>query len=368
MRKKVIITGGGTGGHLMPMITVAEALSNKFEVIFFASKHSLNSQLLEPQRFKTITVLSGKIHRFHNLLAYLDNLFNLLKFGLGLIQAFVLLVFIRPAVVFSKGGYGSLPTVIAAHALKIPVVLHESDLSLGLANRLALKYATKIGVSFPPENYNLPLQKIVYTGHILRKICPDSKIRTNLDLNKLPVLLVTGGSQGALAINKNLAKILPDLLKIMNVIHLSGDKDFAWLNNLKQHLSDLPGKYYLESFSSRIIDYMSISDLIVSRAGSNSLAEIVALRKPAIIIPYRWAAAGHQEENARFFQKKSAIEVISESDLTPELLKTTILGWINDKDKMHLIAKTTFSEDEFNGVNVISELIEKTTKQDEQKE
>lgn len=356
-KDKVVITGGGTGGHLLPMIAVADALKADYDVILFTGSEPMAGSIKGFDKYKQVKILSGKIHRYHSLVSYLKNITNSLKFLAGIVQAYFALLVEKPQLIFSKGGYASLPTVIAGHALRIPVVIHESDLTPGLANRLAIKYADKVCVSFPPENYNLPLDKIVYSGHILRQFNIDRSIKSKLKLADLPTLLVTGGSQGSLSINKNMAKILPELLKEINVIHLSGIKDFPWLNELAPNLSKYSGKYYLESFSPQILDFMAAADLILTRAGSNSLAEIAALKKPAIMIPYRYAAAGHQEDNANYVEKVGGGEVVLEDNINPVMLKEKILSFIKDKEKLKLSGENAFKANSFDGVLVVKELI-----------
>lgn len=358
MKEKIIITGGGTGGHIFPMLAVADSLKSEYEVILLLSRDKIFKQSSIFKNFSKYYILSGKVHRHHSIRAYLQSLLNLLKFALGILQALFLLLFIRPRVIFSKGGFGSLPTVTAGHILRIPIVIHESDLTLGLANRLALKYAKKICVSFPTENYNLPLNKIVYSGHILRDLKTNPEVSKKLKLNaNLPTLLVTGGSQGAFTINKNIARLLPELLPKMNIIHLSGEKDFPWLLSNKENLGQHEGVYFLESFSTEIIDFMAISDIILSRAGSNSLAEIAALKKPSIIIPYRYASADHQVDNAAYFNKSAASIVIAESELTPDKLRQEIISLIGDKERLKIIGENAYKANSFEGVSVITEVI-----------
>jgi len=366
-KPKIIITGGGTGGHLLPMVSVAESLKDDYEVIFFTSFEPMADRISGFANFKRVRVLSGKIHRYHSLTSYFQNIANITRFIFGVVQAFVILIFDRPKLIFSKGGYASLPTVIAGHALRIPIIIHESDLTPGLANRIAINYADKICVSFPPENYNLPLDKIVYSGHILRVIKADGGMKRKLNLSDLPTLLVTGGSQGSLSINKSIAKILPELLEKINVIHLSGEKDYLWLREIVLDLEKFPGKYHLESYSPLILDYMSVSDLILTRAGSNSLAEIAALKKPAIIIPYRYAAAGHQEDNANYVVRIGGGEILLEEDLNASKLKEKIFGFIDDKEKLKLSGENAFKANSFEGVRVVKELINEIIQKNEQR-
>lgn len=363
----VVITGGGTGGHAVPMLAVAEELAKKYRIIIFGSHSQIENRVFINSKIRRFKIISGKIHRHHSLKAYFGNLFNIVKFGLGLFQAFVILAVIRPKAIFSKGGYAALPTVIAGWFLKIPTVLHESDLLLGMANRISLKYAQKIAVSFPPENYNLSLEKVVYSGHILRSDNADLdknqilKMKADLNFDREKTILITGGSQGALAINKAVAKILPELLKIANIIHISGGKDYYWLKQLKEGLDDARN-YHLVDYTTEIIQFIAMSDLAITRAGSNSLAEIAALKKPAIIIPYRYSAAGHQSENARYFQRIGGGLVIEEKELTSVGLLTTIKQFLADEVKLKLAGENSYRGNNFNGAEKIAEIISEVIK------
>jgi len=366
-KSTIIISGGGTGGHAVPMISVAQELDKKLNIIIFGGFDPIEEQIFKGIKYPRFRIISGKIHRYHSLKSYLDNILNLIKLLLGIIQSTVLFVYYRPAVVFSKGGYVSLPVSFTASLFKVPIILHESDLTPGLANRIVARYASKIAVSFPPQYYNLPLMKIVYSGHIIR---PEIYLARNANLKELKnklgftknkTLLITGGSQGALIINKTLAKILPSLLADYNVIHLSGVKDYSWLKD-NQRILENGNNYYLKAFSKDISELMALSDLIITRAGSNTLAEIAALKKPAIIIPYRYAAGNHQMKNAEYFQRIGGGQVIEEKNLNPALLLEEINKFINDQRKLTISGENSFKENSFNGAKIIAQEIMKLIK------
>jgi UDP-N-acetylglucosamine--N-acetylmuramyl-(pentapeptide) pyrophosphoryl-undecaprenol N-acetylglucosamine transferase len=362
-RKRVFITGGGSGGHLWPMFVVAKKLQKKYEIIILSDRNLKNEQIFKNEKFRSYKILSGKINRFHTFSAYYKNFLNLILFAFGLIQSLIILLFLRPSLIFSKGGYAALPISFTAHLLKIPTIIHESDLALGLTNRLSLKNASKIAVSFPPENYNLPLDKIAYTGHILRPeiFLTDTghirDTRNKLELNqKLPIILITGGSQGSLALNKIVARSINQLLSFSNIIHISGIRDYHWLKESVVK-NNGPGKYFLEGYTSDMIDYLKISDLIITRAGSNTLAEIAALKKPAIIIPYQYASANHQYKNAQYFSKNSAGILIEEENLNHGFLIKTIKELLSDKEKLQLLGDNAYRINLFNGVENLERLI-----------
>ena len=350
---------------MLPMLSVAKVLENKYEVIILGGRSNLEKEVFQSSKYKIHRIFSGKIHRYHSLTAYLDNILNILKLLTGILQSLILMITIRPKAIFSKGGYVSLPTAVSAHLLGIPIVLHESDLVMGLANRIVFKYATKVALSFPVENYNLPLDKIVYSGHILRpevlNINQDkiNDIKTSLNINlELPVLMVTGGSQGALVINKTVAKSLPKLLEETNLIHLCGKNDYHWLLEIKNNLQKAAGKYVLFDFTSKMVDYMLISDLIVTRAGINTLAEIAALKKPAIIIPYQYSAGGHQVVNAGYFEKTAAGVVLDDKSLSPDMFTKTVIDLLSDKKQLERMGQNAFNNNQFNGAKTVANIID----------
>jgi len=364
MKKRVVITGGGSGGHLWPMLVVADKIKKKYEIIIFSDRNLCNDPISKKENFRSIKIISGKINRYKSLIAYLKNFGNVILFFLGFLQSLFILIFIHPLVIFSKGGYAALPVSLAARLLRIPVIIHESDLTLGLTNRLTLNHATKVALSFPPDNYNLPLEKIVFTGHILRpEIFSNTKemieeAKSSLKLNpKLPTILITGGSQGSLAINKIIAKSISELLSFANIIHISGIRDYPWL---KQSLpaEESPGRYILESYTSKMIECLMMADLVITRAGSNTLAEIAALKKPSIIIPYQYASANHQYRNAQYFEKNQAGILLDEKKLEKNFLLKEIKKLLSDQKLMQIIGENAFRINLFNGAENIEKLID----------
>lgn len=362
-KQKIILTGGGSGGHLIPLLAVANELKSKFDLVLIGSGDRLERLIFEDQPIRRFKIISGKINRHRSVISFLKNIINIIKFLFGFIQAFFILIFLRPKVIFSKGGYVALPVVFAGHLLKIKIVIHESDLKLGLTNQLSLYAADTICVSFPPELFNLPIKKILFTGHILgekiKNIDSDGvkTVRAGLQLNpEKPTLLVTGGSQGSLSINKAVAKSLSKIANIANIIHLSGERDFSWLreNATKQAVVD---NYNLIAYSTKMIELISISDLILTRAGSNTLAELAALKKPAVIIPYPYASGGHQDENARYFEKSGGGVVLFEKDLSDNRFLSTISDLLTDMEKLKIIGEKAYKANSFDGAKIVSEKI-----------
>lgn len=360
MKNRVILTGANSGGHLLPLLAVAKELNGSADLFLLCDGKDFKL-LFSEVKIKSYRIISGKFSRFHGIGKQIISLiFNIIKTVLGILQALWLVgVIIRPKAIFSKGGYSTIPVVIAGWLLRVPIIVHESDLTIGLANKLSLRLSKKICVSFPLENYNLPLQKIVYSGHILRSevISPNqSKVVTlkrelNLNENK-PTIVVTGGSLGSLSINKMIVKIIPEISHLANIIHFCGRRDYKWLYEFYEKMENRKN-YHLIDFSSQIIYYFIIADLIITRAGSNTLAEIAALKKPAIIIPYPHAAADHQASNARYLESGDAGVVIAEKDLSAGQLLTEVKSLLSDKERLKMLGENAYKLNQFDGAKVI---------------
>lgn len=356
MKMKVVFTGGGTGGHTIPIVAVSRELKK------IAGEQQLDIQMyylgprdrfgvLTPQEgIKIFPVISGKIRRYITLSSIVEDFLDIFKIPLGIIEAFLLLFFIAPDVIFSKGGYGSIPTVIAAWALRVPIFLHESDVSPGLTNRIISKFSTQIMVSFPPsqEEY-FPKDKMIFVGNPIRKnllngSAEEAKRIFNLVGDK-PVLLVLGGSQGSRRINDRILDGLSEFLKNFEVIHQCGIKNFDEVRKEAQIVApdDLVQYYHPVPFlnEKQLSDAYKISSFIVSRAGSGSTFEIAALGKPSILVPLPEAAQNHQVKNAYAYASSGAAYVIEESNLTPNFLIERIkyvLSHPEEEDKMRQAA------------------------------
>ncbi|MDR1538686.1 MAG: undecaprenyldiphospho-muramoylpentapeptide beta-N-acetylglucosaminyltransferase [Clostridiales bacterium] len=313
---RIVLTGGGTAGHVTPNLALAPMLKAAgYEVFYIGSKNGIEKNLVEKSDIPFTGISSGKLRRYFNLKNFTDA-FRVLK-GLG--DAAAALSKIKPDLVFSKGGFVAAPVVIAAKFLKIKVIIHESDMTPGLANKIALPFADKVCVCFPETLSSLPAGKAVLTGTPVRqelyfgrreeavKLCsfPESK----------PVLLVMGGSQGSMKINACLRSCLPELLKKFNIIHLCG-KGNLWSK-------PAPAGYaQFEYVSEELCHLMSYADLIISRAGANSITEFLALKKPSLLIPLsKNASRGDQILNAQSYEKQGFSLLLYEEALTEESLK-----------------------------------------------
>lgn len=314
--KKIVLTGGGTAGHVTPNIALIPELKKQgYDIHYIGSYDGIESKLISEMGIPYYGISSGKLRRYIDLKNMSDP-FKVIK-GLG--QARHLLKKIKPDVVFSKGGFVSVPVVVAAKSRKIPCVIHESDMTPGLANKICIPCATRVCTNFPETLKHLPPEKAVLTGSPIRQELFHGDKSRGLSFcgfnDKKPVILIIGGSLGAVAVNNAVRNILPELLKEFQVIHLCG-KD-----KLEQSLVGTPGYVQYEYIKEELRDLMAASDIMISRAGANAICEILALRKPNILIPLSaQASRGDQILNAASFEKAGYSIVIQEEDVTDERL------------------------------------------------
>ena len=335
--KKIILTGGGTAGHVTPNIALLPDLKARgFEVLYVGSYGGIERKLIEKEGVPYRGISSGKLRRYFSLQNFTDP-FRVMK---GFLEAMKIVREFKPDVVFSKGGYVSVPVVRAAGAMKIPVVIHESDMPPGLANKLSYGAATKICCNFPETLPLLPKEKAVLTGSPIRRELlsgdPEAgREKTGLPAGK-PVLLVIGGSLGSVAVNNAVRSALPELLKEFSVLHLCGK------GNLDESLSDLPDYRQYEYVSDDLKDFFALADIMVSRAGANAICEILALRKPNILIPLSASASrGDQILNARSFEKQGFSCVLEEESLTKESLLSAVRDtWTSRKTYVEAMEKS----------------------------
>lgn len=315
--KKLIMTGGGTAGHVTPNIALFPALKEAgYDITYIGSYQGMEKELIEAQGIPYHGIDSGKLRRYFDLKNFSDP-FRVIK-GFG--QAVNLMKKIKPDIVFSKGGFVSVPVVLAAKLCGIPAIIHESDITPGLANKIAIKGAKKVCCNFPETLKYLPADKAVLTGSPIRKeLLSGNKEAAytlcNFPAERKPVLLIIGGSTGSKAINEAVRKILPQLLAEFHVIHLCGK------GNIDHQLDSLLGYAQFEYVSKELTDMFALCDLAISRAGANAICELVALRKPNILIPLSATASrGDQILNAKSFEKQGFSYVIQEEDVTDALL------------------------------------------------
>ncbi len=325
---RIVFTGGGTGGHIFPIIAIVRELKKirpDFRFYFIGPKDKLGSLLLSQEGIKVKHILAGKIRRYWGFRAFFQNLFDIFKIAIGFLQSFFYLFFLFPDLVFSKGGYGAFATSLLSRIFLIPVILHESDASPGLVNKLISKFALEVFVSFPLESTEyFPPRKIISVGNPIRKKITEGAKEEAKKLFELkegkPIILILGGSQGSQRINNLIINILPQLLNNFQVLHQTGAKNF---NQTKAEAGVMVQKPLINYYhpypflnETEIKHALKIADLIVSRAGSGSIFEITACGKPSILIPLPESAQNHQIKNAYACQKAGACVVIEEKNLT----------------------------------------------------
>lgn len=318
--KKIILTGGGTAGHVTPNIALLPSLKESgFEVHYIGSYNGIEKKLIEDMGIPYYGISSGKLRRYFDVKNFSDP-FRVIK-GFG--EANRILKKIKPDIVFSKGGFVTVPVVTAAKKNKIPAIIHESDMTPGLANKLCIPSATKVCCNFKETFDLLPEGKAVLTGTPIRKELFEGSAAKAAEFCGLvkdkPTILVIGGSSGSVVINNIVRESLDDILKNFQVIHLCGK------GHLDESLKEKKGYIQFEYISKELRDLFALSDLVISRAGANAICELLALKKPNILIPLSKAASrGDQILNAKSFKKNGFSYVLEEEELSRASLQGAI--------------------------------------------
>lgn len=326
--KHIVLTGGGTAGHVTPNIAMIPTLQKKgFQISYIGSYDGIEKKLIEEMGIPYYGISSGKLRRYFDVKNFTDP-FNVIK---GFFEAKKLMKKLNPDVVFSKGGFVTVPVVVAAKLSKIPAVIHESDMTPGLANKLCLPFCTKVCCNFPEAITNLPAKKAVLTGTPIRQELLSGNKKAALEFTGLkadkPVIMIIGGSLGSVVVNNAVRKILPDLLKDFQVIHLCGK------GKVDETLKNQTGYVQYEYIKDELADLFALSDIIISRAGANAICEISALKKPNLLIPLSAnASRGDQILNARSFERLGYSKVLEEEELTDTLLLSEIQDLYQNKE------------------------------------
>ncbi len=353
--KKIVLTGGGTAGHVTPNIALLPALQElSYEIEYIGSYHGIEKELIEALGIPYHGISSGKLRRYLDI-KNLSDPFKVIK-GFG--QAFRLLGKIKPNIVFSKGGFVSVPVVLAAKMRRIPVIIHESDITPGLANKIAIPAAKKVCCNFPETLKYLPSEKAVLTGSPIRQELLSGKADSARSYchfdNGKPVLLIIGGSTGSKVINDAVRALLPTLLKEYQIIHLCGK------GNLDDSFMNEKGYAQFEYISQQLKDMFALADIVISRAGANAICELLALHKPNILIPLSAAASrGDQILNAKSFEKQGFSYVLMEENLTDSTLLEAISHVAAQKDNY---IKAMKKSGQMDSIQTIIELIENNAK------
>ncbi|WOO34505.1 undecaprenyldiphospho-muramoylpentapeptide beta-N-acetylglucosaminyltransferase [Anaerocolumna sp. AGMB13020] len=353
--KRIVLTGGGTAGHVTPNIALMPALKEAgYDIHYIGSHKGIERSLIEELKIPYYAISSGKLRRYFDPKNFSDP-FKVMK---GFFEAVSLMKRLKPDVVFSKGGFVSVPVVFAAKRRGIPVIIHESDITPGLANKLSISSASKICANFPETVKYLPEGKAVLTGTPIRQELFAGNKLLGVDFcgftSDKPILLVVGGSTGSAAVNEAVRKALPELLKNFQVIHLCG-KD-----KVDYSFKGTKGYVQYEYIKKELSDLLAAADVVISRAGANAICELLALRKPNLLIPLSAASSrGDQILNAESFKRQGFSYVIKEEEVSTEAL---LKGIQEVYEKRSDYVKAMSSSKLNNSIDAIVKLIKELTK------
>ncbi len=326
--KRIILTGGGTAGHVTPNMALVPFLKDKgYDIHYIGSYEGIEKKLIEDIGIPYHGISTGKLRRYFDL-KNLSDPFRVIK---GFSQAKSLMKELKPDVVFSKGGFVSVPVVLAASSKKVPCIIHESDMTPGLANKIAIPKADKICCNFPETVQNLPTGKAIVTGTPIRKelfegdaaaattFCGFTEVR--------PTLLIIGGSSGSVKVNEAIWSCLDRILETFNVIHLCGK------GNLNTSYSGRKNYVQFEYIKQELANLLALADVVVSRAGANAICELLSLKKPSVLIPLSLAASrGDQILNAQSFDKSGYAKLLMEEDVNDTSLLESITYVYKNRD------------------------------------
>lgn len=352
--KKIVLTGGGTAGHVTPnMALIPELQKEGFDILYIGSEKGIEKDLIGKMGIPYEGIATGKLRRYIDI-KNLSDPFRVIK---GFEEARKIIKKYKPDILFSKGGYVSVPVVLAAHRNKVKIISHESDMTPGLANKITMPFVNKICCNFPETLEELPKEKGVLSGSPIRKELLSGSREEGLKYagftGEKPVILVIGGSLGAVHVNTAVRSVLPELLKKYDVVHICGAK------NVDDTLKGTPGYKQFGYVNAELKDLFAAADLFISRAGANAICEILALHKPNLLIPLGGEASrGDQILNARSFEKQGYSMVLTEDHLTDETLLNAVEKLYEEKETYIEAMKTSTMND---GVSVVMGLIREMT-------
>ncbi|MEK5070320.1 undecaprenyldiphospho-muramoylpentapeptide beta-N-acetylglucosaminyltransferase [Sporosarcina sp. FSL K6-1508] len=331
-RPVILLTGGGTAGHVSVNEALIPVFSEKgYEIHYIGSHNGIENELIRDGHPEVIyhAIQSGKLRRYFSMKNFSDPF----RVGAAVLQALAIIRKVKPEIIFSKGGFVSVPVVLAAKMAKVPVVIHESDVTPGLANKMALPFSNHIFTVFEQTLNYVPAEKATCSGAIIRPELFDGDRKEGLRISGLsgekPVLIIMGGSQGSAVLNEAVWKDLTAILLTFDVIHLCGK------GNLDEMLEDIPGYTQFEYVTDGLPHLLAASDFAVSRAGSNAIFELLALRKPMLLIPLSAAKSrGDQILNASHFKSLNLAHVLKEEDIGLRPLSEEFFSFIEEKDNL----------------------------------
>ena len=349
--KKILLTGGGTAGHVTPNLALIPALEKEgYEIIYIGSQEGIEKTLIEKVRIPYYAISTGKLRRYLSA----KNITDVFRVASGIKEATALIKKLKPDIVFSKGGFVAVPVVLGAKVNGVPVIIHESDITPGLANKIAMPFAKKVCTTFPETLQYVPKGKGVNTGTPIRKELFEGKKQKGLELcgftQEKPIVMVMGGSLGSVKINVQLRGALETVLKEFQLVHICGK------GNIDKTLEHKRGYKQFEYLSEELPHIFAMADVIVSRAGSNSISEFLALKKPNLLIPLSAKASrGDQILNAQSFEKQGFSMVLKEEDMTYASLQKAIGSLYQNRQKyIQNMQKSRLSD----GVHEVMHIIE----------
>lgn len=349
---RIILTGGGTAGHVTPNIAlIPELKERKFDIYYIGTKAGIERKLIEDMGIKYFPITAGKLRRYFDLKNFTD-IARIIK-GFG--QSLKTIKKIRPDIIFSKGGFVSTPVVWAAHLCKVPVVIHESDITPGLANKLSTPFANKVCYAFPETSKYIQKKEAYMTGIPIRKELFNGNVNQGMKMCDFaagkPILLVMGGSQGSKFINDTVRAGLKELMSIFQVCHICGK------GAIDNALRGVKGYKQFEYVTEEQPHLFAMADVVVSRAGATTLFELLALKKPNLLIPLsRRASRGDQILNAESFKKQGFSYVLYEDDMNiASFLEATLKVY---KSRGEIISKMKTSNQGNSTMKVIDVIME----------
>ena len=327
--KSIILTGGGTAGHVTPNLALIPYLKKEgWDIKYIGSKNGIERELIEKEGIPYFAISTGKLRRY----ASMENVKDIFRVVEGIHEAKQLIKKLKPDVVFSKGGFVAVPVVLAAKAYKVPVICHESDITPGLANKIAMPFAKKVCTTFPETVKYIKKDKGINTGTPIRDMLFSGNKAEGLDIcgftDEKAVVMMMGGSLGSVKINNVLRKDLDSLLEKYQIVHICGK------GNFELSLMGKKGYTQFEYVSEELPHIFAAADIIISRAGSNSISEFLALKKPSLLIPLSAKASrGDQILNAKSFEKQGFSMVLQEEDMNEKSLLDAVNKLYYEREK-----------------------------------
>ena len=349
--QRIIFTGGGTAGHVTPSIALLPRLKElNYDIHYIGSYNGIEKELIEQFGIPYHGISTGKLRRYFSVQNFTDP-FRVIK-GLG--EAKKLVKILHPDVIFSKGGFVSVPVVLAGKSRHVPTIIHESDMTPGLANKISMPSASKICCNFPETIEHLPAGKAVLTGSPIRQELLSGDKYKALEFLQFtqdkPVIMVVGGSLGSVAVNDAVRSVLPELLQSFQVVHLCGK------GKVDESLKGLQGYAQFEYIKDELKDLFALTDLVISRAGANAICELLALHKPNLLIPLSAnASRGDQILNARSFERQGYSVVLEEEELNHDVLLDAIMNLYQNRETY---IQTMKNSPQQNSIDTIIDLIE----------